>query len=260
MIRQTLLMLLFPVLAYVVLFLIPESRESLSIYLFSRALHRINEVPTVTHRFYILIRLASELIPPVILTVLFLTIGSKSNQQQYHFDLRRKSLLFISIGMAASLPLMLTMVQKGFYFVPALPFFAIGFSLLIAPVINSLIERLDQRRKLYRLLFLCSFLLFIATIFYSCMQIGKTRRYRELIHDVYEIGKVVPEKSIVSIPAELWNEWDLQCYLMRYFNISLEIGNNKSYYILDKTMQADSVRGFEKVTLSTQQYDLYVAK
>jgi 4-amino-4-deoxy-L-arabinose transferase-like glycosyltransferase len=249
-------LLLIPFVGYTILFSIPESRESLSIYLFKRALHRINDVPTVSSHFYILIRLFSELIPPLTIVIVFLVIRYFKSRSMNALFLRN-SLLFICIGFAASLPLMLTRVQKGFYFVPALPFFAIGLSLIIIQDVTVLTERVYQRKKLYKSLLSGSIFLILSTLIFSCMQIGKTRRYREVIHDVYEFGKVIPKKSTVSIPEELWNEWDLQCYLMRYFNISLESGNNKTYYILDKSMKADSTMNFKKVDLETLQYDLY---
>ena len=66
-ILHTAILIIIPLVIYAILFSMPVSRESLLLYLFKRALHRINDVPTVSNRFYIFYRLFSELLPQLIL-------------------------------------------------------------------------------------------------------------------------------------------------------------------------------------------------
>ena len=254
---QTLTIIILPFLIYVILFCIPDSKESLSIYFFKRALHRMNEVPTVDSRFYILGRLFMELIPQLILVAIFFSIA-KLKKIEFNFSKQtRESVFFIFVGLSASAPLMLTLVQKGFYFVPSLPFFAIGLSILIAPIILDLTERINTQGKKYKLFLLLSSLLLIGTTTFALMQKGKVSRNKELLHDIYLIGTVVPRQTTVSIPSAMWNEWDLQCYLVRYFNISLETNYVNNYCIIDKTIQTDTLTDYKKVDIKTLQYDLY---
>lgn len=254
---QTLVITLTPLFIYIILFFIPDSKESLSIYFFKRVLHRISEVPTVDSRFYILGRLFMELIPQLILVVIFFSIA-KLKKIEFNFSRQtRESVFFMSVGLSASTPLMLTLVQKGFYFVPSLPFFAIGLSILIAPIILNLTERINTQGKKYKIFLLLSSLLFIGTITFALMQKGKVSRNKELLHDIYLIGTVVPRQTTVSIPSDMWNEWDLQCYLVRYFNISLETNYENNYCIIDKTIQTDTLTDYKKVDIKTLQYDLY---
>lgn len=254
---QTFIITLVPVIIYGILFLIPESKESLSTYLFKRALHRINEVPTIDNRFFILYRLFTELLPQISFVVIFFIIANLTKIKSQISKNLRSSVFFIAVGLSASVPLMLTMVQKGFYAVPALPFFAIGLSILIADIILHLTERIDVQNKKYKLFLLLSSLLLLSTITFSFIQIGKPGRNKELLHDVYLIGNVVPRQTTVSIPKYMWNEWDLQCYLMRYFNISLEPKFHNYYFILDNSLRADTLTGYKKVDIKTIQYDLY---
>jgi len=257
---QTLLVTLVPVVLYAILFFIPESKESLSTYLFKRVLHRINEQPTVDTRAYILLRLFLELLPATLLVIITVLVA-KAKRIQCEFAGRcRYSVFFILVGLSASAPLILTLVQKGFYFVPSLPFFAIGFAIFITPVVRDLTERIEAHRKKYNALSLLASLLFIGTITFALMQIGKTRTDKELLHDVYLIGQVVPKQTTVSIPREMWNDWSLQCYLMRYFNISVEPDNQRNYCILDTTprrMKTDTYSDYKKVNLRTLKYALY---
>lgn len=254
---QTLIITLVPVIIYAILFFIPESKESLSTYLFKRALHRINEVPTVDNRFWILYRLFMELLPQILFVAIIFSIAKLKKIKWDISEQIPNSIFFISVGLLASAPLMLTLVQKGFYFVPSLPFFAIGFSILIAPIIFNLTERINTTSKKYKMFLLMSAFLLIATTSFSLMQKGKVGRNKELLHDIYLIGTVVPKQTIISIPADMWNEWDLQCYLVRYFNISLESNYQNNYCIIDKTIQTNTLTGYKKVDIKTLQYDLY---
>jgi 4-amino-4-deoxy-L-arabinose transferase-like glycosyltransferase len=257
---QTLIIVLVPALFYTLLLLFPESRESLSIYFFKRALHRINEVPTVDSRFYILGRLLMELIPQFILVVVFLIIGRIRKINLRLTDHLREIIFFLAVGLSASLPLMLTLVQKGFYFVPALPYFATGLAMLIVPVVSGLTHKNTAGSKLHRNLLIASSLLLLSVATFSFAQVGKTGRNKELLHDVYLIGKIVPQHSVVSIPIGLWNAWDLQCYLIRYYNISLETGKVNWYSIRNSPMPEDSVFLYRRIEIPTQQYHLYSRK
>lgn len=254
---QTFFITLIPLIIYGILFLFPESKESLSIYFLKRALHRINDVPTVGSRFYILFRLLMELLPQILLVGLFVLISRIKRIKIILSEQIHESVFFLLVGLSASLPLMLTLVQKGFYFVPALPFFAIGLSILIVPVILNLTERIITKNKRFRIVVLLSLLLFIGTTSFAMLQKGKTSRNKELLHDVYLIGKIVPRQATVTIPITMWDEWDLQCYLMRYFNISLETSETNSFYIIRKSINLDTLSDYTKAPLPTLEYELY---
>ncbi len=257
MIKQTSISLVVLFLIYVILFLIPESRESLSTYFFKRVIHRMSEDPTVDNRFFILIRLFTELLPQIGVVIILMVV-SKMKRIDFKFSASFKDFLFfILTGFAASAPLMLTMVQKGFYFVPALPFFAIGFSILIAPVISNLLLRINTAKITFAMFLIISFVLFFSTTTFALMQKGKTGRNKELLHDVYLFGKIIPTHSTASIPEQMWNQWDLQCYLIRYFSISLETEGISSYLILDKGLYPDAISNYKIIDLETLKYNLY---
>jgi len=252
------IIILIPIFIYTILFIIPESKESLSLYLFKRALYRIQDTPTVNSRFYILFRLFSELIPQILFVIIIALIAKFKKIKIYSLkDNNRLCIFFILVGLSASIPLMLTLVQKGFYFVPALPFFAIGLSIIVAPFLVSSIEKINTKSKRYHVFFLLSIFLFISTAFFIFMQKSKISREKDILHDVYSIGKVVPRFSTVNIPDKMWNDWGLQCYLIRYFNISLDPGNQNIYFMIEKSMEKDTLKNYKKVNIETLKYNLY---
>jgi 4-amino-4-deoxy-L-arabinose transferase-like glycosyltransferase len=254
---QTAAIIVVPVLAYMILFNIEESKESLSFYLFNRVFNRISQDPTVGNRFFILYRLLMELLPQIVLTLIIILVAGIRKQKASITQNLALSTFFISVGLAASVPLMLTMVQKGFYFVPALPFFAIGLSIFIAPAIEKYQKKINTNTVKYKIFLVISFLLVAGTLGYSFMQKGKTARDRDMLADVYTIGKIVPKFSEVTIPTVIFSEYVLGCYFMRYFNISLKPEEKEQFYMIRKTMSLDSLPEYKKVKIETRIYDLY---
>lgn len=257
---QSIIIISVPLIVYFILFKIPESSESLSAYIFKRVLQRISNDHIVGSRFYILVRLFAELIPQLLFVgILFSIVKIKKMKTQMNKNIKTW-VFFLLIGLSASVPLMLTLVQKGFYFVPALPFFAIGLAVFISPIIINLMELININGFKFKIFRGLSAILLIAVISFSIMQKGKFGRHKELLHDVYLIGKVVPQHTSVSVPRDIWNNWDMQCYLIRYFNISLipELKNN--YCIIDNTIKEDTLVNYTKVDIPTIQYDLYKRK
>lgn len=236
----------------------PDSRESLSIYFFKRVLHRINEVPTVGNRFYIIGQLFMELIPALLLLILVLGLSREKVKSISTEKTFRDALFFILLGLSASLPLMLTHVQKGFYLVPALPYFAIGFALLCAERINSSIHKLKGRTHGLRLTLSLMLLALVLVLSYS--RKGRFSRNADMLHDVYLIGMHIPEHAVISVPEEMWNEWDLQCYLMRYFFISLDPAPGRPYLLVNKALHRDQAADYETMPFKGIQYDLYKRK
>ncbi len=90
------------------------------------------------------------------------------------------------------------------------------------------------------------------------MQVGKTSRDKDLLHDVYEVGKIVPPNSTLSIPMDMWNYWELQCYMIRYFNISLDPKNENHYYLLAKELNQPAPAHYKKLDEGLLKYDLFV--
>ena len=257
---RTLAIIAVPVIAYLILFSIPESRESLTFYLFKRVFGRIIQDPTVGSRFFILYRLLMELLPQIILTFIIIGISKLRKIKVMLPGQLAHSALFICIGLSASVPLMLTLVQKGFYFVPALPYFALGLSVLIAPAISDWVEKISIKTVKFKIFLTLSILLLICVSGYSFSQKGKIARDRDMLYDVYSIGKVVPAFTEVTVPTEMFSEYVLGCYFIRYFNISLKPEEKDEFYMIRKTMSTDSLSEYKKVRIDTKIYDLYKRK
>ena len=259
MLLYTMVLILAPAIIYLLLLINTEAFESLSIYVNKRLLGRIESAPTVDNRFYIVQRLFMELLPVLVITFIMLTVYKlKSIKQKFEKSYLHKIILLILIGCSGSIPLILTHVQKGFYFAHSLPFFAIGFALLIAPGLLDLINRIKTEVASFKIFKIITVMIFASTMVFSVLQVGKTSRNHDLLHDVYLIGKIIPKHSIINIDKSMWNEWDLQCYLIRHFNISVDPSNNyHDFYLIEKTIDNIPIDKYEKAALTTKRYNLY---
>lgn len=248
-------LLAVPSLIYAVILLNESANESLSFYFFERLLYRINNEGVVENRFYSISKTLLELIPSVILALLIIFFAKRKNKQvKASSDKNKLALFFLLIGVSGSFPLILTSVQRGFYLVPAMPFFAIAIAIYTLPYLSILLEKIEPIWN--KIIGLVSVLLLVISLYVSLFQLGKIGRDKEMLHDVYLIGEVIPEGTSVKIEPYLYDNWSLQFYLLRHFNISLGPSVENSTYFLVEKDHAPSLY-FEKVSLDTKLFDLY---
>ena len=249
-----------PLICYGILFCFPVSRESLSIYLFKRAFHRIGSMPTVEYRLDIIYRLFCQLIPPLlIIAIIFLFARRRNKDAGSYFKNNKRAWFFIAVGSVASCPLALTLVQKDLYLIPSFPYIAIGMASLSLPFVSKWVEAIDVRKQLYRWLLISNIVLFIFSIGFLGWRYGQVNREQDVIHDVYVIGKVVPKFSTVTVPAAMYDEYNfiLHGFLMRYDNISISPYKQYDYFLVEKTMKTTIPPTYTLVQLPTMKYDLY---
>ena len=75
---------------------------------------------------------------------------------------------------------------------------------------------------------------------------------------MYAVGKIVPHHTTVSVPDfDTWNQWDLQAYLIRYFNISLDDKTDNVYMLVDKNIGSKLHADYEQVPIKTKRFILF---
>jgi 4-amino-4-deoxy-L-arabinose transferase-like glycosyltransferase len=254
-ILYTLYILTVPTLIYAILLLNEHANESLSFYFFDRLLYRINNEGVVENRFYSITKTLLELAPSIILTIIIVIVAKQKNKAINPSSGKKKlALFFLLIGISGSFPLILTSVQRGFYLVPAMPFFAIAIALFTVPYLQLLLEGAGVKTQ--KVLTFISAILLLVSISVSISQVGQVGRDKEMLHDVYLIGEVIPENTSIKIEPYLYDNWSLQFYLLRHFNISLGPSvENSTYFLVEKDHSPSS--NFEKVALDTKRFDLY---
>jgi len=261
-ILYSMVLLMIPVIIYGLLILNDSARTSLSFYFFERLLNRVQTAPTVVNRFHVVRRLFEELLPVIGVTgIVILILKQKEIKLLESKGQVKAALTFLIMGVMGSFPLLLTMVQKGFYLLPSFPFFALGFATCVAPGISRWMERVESNGIFYKIFSKITIVLLLGVIAYSVLQIGKYSRSRKMLHDVYAMGNIIEKPTTVTISQTQYTlNWYLQCYFMRYFNISMGYKEKYPYLIVNKNEKLPYMTDYSKVDIITQEYDLYSLK
>lgn len=208
------------VVLYGLLMLLPLAKASLQTYVESRLIYRIAENPTVDHRFATLEMLAANMAGPIIVAALLIGLQWKRRKQQN--STKSAALAMAFIGLSGVAPLMLTMVQKSFYMAAALPIVALSIALWSGPALAAWLSSWSPKGRGTLILKGIGIVAIIGSLGVSIIRFGEVRRDQELLADVHRIGEVVPPQALVGLQPDLWNDWGLQTYLMRYHFISLD--------------------------------------
>lgn len=246
-IKATLILLAVPAIIFLLLMLYEPAKSSLEFYAVERLFYRIQESHTVSSRFYLLERMWMALIP--YLALLFLSLILRISRKE-SLRLDPWASFFLLLGFAASLPIMMTSVQRGFYLVPSFPYFAIAFAILLSDWLNPLYSGIRFYQKNQGLLRIVFSVLLLSSIGILICQAGSPGRDRDILSDCYAIGEIIPEGSTQCIQLE--DEWSLTFYLLRYFDVSLYYGLNDCEYSIKYSDNNSNANA----TYSGQKYDL----
>lgn len=248
-----------PALIYLILLQSDPGRDSLTFYFQSRLMSRVSDSPVVTSHFYIAGRLLLELLPGLFILALLLLFSKKKGLQIWiHKERMNTSLMFFILGLAGSLPLMLTLVQRGFYMSIAFPCFALSMASLACPAVLHLQEKIRTgtgTEKFLRYLFSATL---TAGIVLTVVMAGRPGKNKDLLSDVYTFGEVLPEYQNISCDSAAYHFWPFQFYMLRYDNVYLKKSNRSLDYFLVKkgTVPPDSA-SYGKLELKTYRYDLF---
>lgn len=214
---------------YSLLLLSDDARRSLYNYVYLRLFKRINDVPTTNTYFDTLFRLIQESL--IMAGLVIMTRYYYAKQKLNRIPLDHAAYTFFVIGLIGILPLMLTLVQKGFYMLPALPYIAFGFALLMANETVFLLQKAFNNPKREMALKNVAFGIALLAIILTISKVGKYSRNEELLSDIHRVGALIPKHEVINCTYDLQKDWSLQTYFSRYYFISLDTNSPHDYYL-----------------------------
>jgi hypothetical protein len=249
------LLFFFAALSGILFLTIPESLINIQYYFKNQVIRSLESVVTVNSRFHIIERLFMELLPAILLTLLIYFLVRPARPSSIKGGWKY---VMLGLGLSATLPIMVSLKQRGFYIVPALPFFALAFSLIILPKVMFLVKRIAEKPRLSRVLVVSGYFLMTAAVALNLTQIGKTGRHQQMLEDVYILSESIPPRTILSSTPELINDYSLCAYLFRYGYISLERDPEEihSYLLLPAEADPADYIDFEMTSIPLQRYQL----
>ena len=261
--RRTAILLSVIVIGSVSLYFYEPARHYFELYYQKRILNTFAnpDSSTTPTRFYLLLRLMSEMIGPLVLIGIIRLSGERiSKGIKLDSQTKKQALWFLLLALAGTVPLMVTSEQRRFYLVPTFPLYALAFATLSAGYLNSIIHYLAGRMKQNYPMYL-AFLLFALGTGLSISKAGSVKRDAEMIHDVRVIGKIIPPGTTLHIASDQFQEWSLHLYMKRYYDIDLtttQTGEESNYYLGRKTKAAPE--NTEELPLNLILYKLYKLK
>ena len=178
---------------------------------------------TVNTRFYIVFCLLLQLIVPLLIVAIILIMrkivnGDKLKVFEFPPD-KAWFYTFLILGLAGVLPIMVSVKQRDFYMLAALPFFALACGHFTLSTVNMLMLRITQQvRKWMTLGTSCIVLLGLVL---NIIHIGKYGRDEALIEKVKAQIAAADGKTLIEITPEEYTQWAKHAYYMRYGKISL---------------------------------------
>lgn len=176
-----------------------------------------NREQTTSNRFYILYKLALELALPLILIVVLYFF--KRGKEKLNKERKANGIYFILIGISGSIPLMITLQQRVYYLVPSIIFYVIGISIIIAPFIHSLIDKVSKKKLIN--IRNGVILLLLLSIGYTLTKVTKYRKHESKLKDIEVIARYVNQGEIIGCSETLYYEWGTIAYFSRLYNISM---------------------------------------
>jgi len=237
-----------------ILLIDPAARHFFAMYLERRLGGTFNHLQdTTSSHFYLLYKLMLELLVPIGLGLVFWLLTFRQ-EKRFQPDVKA-ALFFFTIGLSASLPLMITLEQRPFYLATSLPYFVLAISLMTFPFVDGFIDHLKSKN--FTLLnYVLAGLVVVSCVVVS-LQAGKPKREHALLEDLALLRNVIPARSTVSISPDIEPWWSYHAYFKRYNSVSLDGKNKHLFYLRSIESPAPSDTCYAQVDLPLKKMVLY---
>lgn len=204
-------------------------------------------------RFLILDRLWQELLVCILPLLTFMILHFIKTK--IIFKASKSVLLFVLIGISASLPLLISPKQMGFYLIPSFAMFAIGFSLWVLPLIHLYAHSFVSWHIPNLLLMLA----LTAAIYYNVSVAGTIGRDHNKMYAIKQMLPLLEKNSTISADESLMSDYSLLGSLYRYNYVSMDHKPPLKQFIISPKNK-NNYEGYSKVMIDSDVYDLFAIK
>jgi len=198
---------------------LPYLRDYIRLQVIGGGLHET----TVSSRFYIVYSLLLQLIIPLVLVITLVIFKTKYKDNKKVFEFppdKAWFYIFLILGLLGVLPIMVSMKQRDFYMLAALPFFALACGHFTLSMVNMLMLKMTPSLRKWLSLSACCIVLLGVVL--NLVHIGKYGRDEALIEAVKKQIAESDGKTVIEIAPEEYTQWAMHAYFMRYGKISLK--------------------------------------
>lgn len=261
----TCILILIPVAIYTYLMLFnADAKKSLTFYVVERLMYRIENHQQVDNRLTVIFWLFTDLLAPIgLLLVAWLLLKWKKvlNGDKYLSSQKKQLFYFaISLGFCGVLPLTITHVQRAVYFVPAIPFFAMAFSVLLIDSVLKFIESFTLSSFSFKVWRTNMLFAVTAVLVVSVLSFGKVSRDQNEFYDAMEISKIIGDDKKVSVSLDQYQEWGFNFYLLRYHQITISCDELNLPYRIALMDEHFTDASYEKINVRLRKHELFKRK
>lgn len=235
-----------------------EASNAMEYYIQKRLLNRVNSAPTVSSHFHVLGDLFSQLIPIFVLFLISLFVKGKISPRKKE---KKQALYMLYIALTATLPLLVTLVQRGFYLYPSYFYYTTFFAILTGDTWQNIMSKASL--KLQKVLKVSLTLFLIVGIILTISFVGKPKRDANLLADVETLKRLVPPNE--TIYYNTYNQGEklnmaFYMYVVRFSEIdpATKFAEDSNYCIQNKGEKARE--GYSLVHSGLLEFDLYRKK
>jgi 4-amino-4-deoxy-L-arabinose transferase-like glycosyltransferase len=221
-------------LSFLFIFQNADAHYFLTQYIDEQVISSISGHQQSGSHFFVLWRLTQEIMPLVILClIIFFSIKIQKINFFQELSYKNIALPFL-IGLSASLPIMISPKQLGFYLIPSLPFFALAFAGIVSPFILSFSEK-PVLKKWFIASNIISIMGVVLIFIWGYKNSHIPERDKDLIMDVRALKNEILIESTIGFTPSLSSNWSLMGYLYRNYRVSLSNDyQNYSLVLTDK--------------------------
>jgi 4-amino-4-deoxy-L-arabinose transferase-like glycosyltransferase len=256
MLRQTALVLAVPLAVVAFCWFNDAAHRSFASYFESRLMSTFAGLNSTDRgRFHQLYELLLNVLPVMgIAALLFMLMRKKA--QKHAAGTLRLAAFMLAAGLSGILPLMVTLEQRGFYLVTALPLVAIAFALVLHPYTTALQQQFSQRVGLSRIVSVAGITIFAGAVIASIVLCGSYKRDEQKLRDLEAAAEIIPHGSIIGNSANPF-DWTLVQNAWRFYHISVAFPETPApkWLLLPRGEQAPE--GFVVVPCGLRELELW---
>jgi hypothetical protein len=234
----------------------PEAREMLAAFWHKQVMGRS---AISSNDIGLLIELSKKLAAMLlVLAGLRLWIGRNGGAGGWLKPVTAPVLAMLALGLAASLPLLLGDLDSAHYLVPALPFFAIGFGLAGASMLDCAEEPFRQALHAHpgKTFLAVSTAVALVVLALSLGRIGDVRKNEDYHVFLAQVAEVTGESTTIAVAPSLYGDWYLHAIAMRHFRIGLESSKVNAVWLL-RPAGAEAPSGYRPTGIRNESWRLW---
>ncbi len=180
--------------------------------------------------FWLLLR-ENSLILSVSLILFFISWKKGITYKGFSHE-RKLAIFFFMIGLAATVPVMMSTRQAGMYLIPGLVLFAMAAGYLHIPLLTLWMR--SMKAPVVSRISALAIVGFLMVLVHSALKFGEPGREQSLLNDMPHMEKMIPAGSKVAVCKDVMGNFVYHVYLQRYLKMELTRETAGAKYFLCK--------------------------